>query len=128
MSPEGIAALLVAITTFLGGLIAAYRSLSGDKFDRKVKESTALLTGYTEMVSNLRREIDAMRTAYAEDTAHRQRQHQNEIQGLAILHKEERDRWSQERERLEDRIEVLEAQVAAVIFRPEGAKTRNDDP
>lgn len=127
MSAEAVIGILGAIGVFLGVLVAAYRGLRGDKFQRGITESAALLTGYTEMVSNLRKEIDAMRVANANESERQTRQHAVEIANLRDLHLEERSRWNEERDRLEERIDTLEAQVAAVLYRPKESHDRHDD-
>lgn len=116
LSPEGIAAILVGLSTFLGGIALAYRGLRGDTFQRKVTESAALLSGYTEMVGNLRKEIDAIRDAHAKDQQRATDHHRVELENTNFLHEEERSRWRAERERLEERVDQLEAQVAALLF------------
>lgn len=122
MTVEGIAAILVALSTFIGAVILAIRGLSGDRFQRKVTESAALLTGYTEMVTNLRKDIDAMRLQHSSEVERLQRQHRTELEGMAVLHKEERDRWGEDRDRLEERVDLLEGQVTAYLMtqRPSG--------
>ena len=127
MSGEAIAAILVAAGTFLSGLILAIRGLSGDRFNRKVTESAALLTGYTEMVANLRKEIKEIREDNTHEIERLQRQHKVEIENLTFMQNQERERWDGERNRLEERIDTLEAQVAAVLFRPSGSRERADD-
>lgn len=129
MAAEGIAAILVALSTFIGGVILAFRGLSGDKFNRKVTESAALLTGYTEMVSNLREEIREIRADNEKEQERSQRHHKVEIENLIFLHDEERKRWETERVRLTERIDLLESQVAALLYRPKNRRTRaNDEP
>lgn len=127
MKAESLAAVLVALSTFIGGLALAYRGLSGDRFQRKVTESAALLTGYTEMVGNLRKEIDAIRVAHGSEIERQQKIHKTEMDGLRLLHEEERTRWNEERQRLEDRVDELEGKVTALLYRPPTARDRADD-
>lgn len=127
MSPEGIAAILAAATTFIGGVILAIRGVTGDRFQRKVTESAALLTGYTEMVKNLRQEISDIRADNEKEQDRKERHHKVELENLIFLHDEERKRWIEERDRMNERIETLEAQVAALLYRPDDARTRSDD-
>lgn len=127
MSPEGIAAILVAGGTFITGLILALRGVSGDKFQRKVTESAALLSGYTEMVKNLRAEVAAIRDQHAADMERQQRQHDADLATQQQLHDAERMRWMAERVRLEERIETQEAQIAAFLLRPKSSRERKSD-
>ena len=128
MSGEGIAAILVGLGTFLSGLVLAWRGLSGDRFQRKVTESAALLTGYTEMVANLRTEIREVREANALEVDRQQRHHRSELETVNLLHSEDRRRWDLDRDRLVERIDALEEQVAALLDRPTGSRDRADDP
>lgn len=127
MSSEAIVAILAAGGTFITGLILALRGVSGDRFNRKVTESAALLTGYTEMVANLRKEIKDIREDNASEIERIQRQHQVELENIRFLHNEDRKRWESERDHMAGRIETLEAQVAAVLFRPQTSRGRKDD-
>lgn len=120
MSPEGVAVVLVAVGTFVSGLVLAYRGLSGDRFTRKATEGASLLAGYGEMVKNLRTEMTARDAAHTAEIDRQQRQHRTELDSLALLHKEERERWAEDRARMNERIELLEAQVAAFLLRPGG--------
>jgi uncharacterized protein YukE len=122
-----IAAVLTALGAFIGAVVLAYRGLSGDRFARKVSESAALLTGYTEMVKNLRTEIDQMRQSHAADMGRMLKNHVLEINSINENCDKDRARWDRERLRLEERIETLEAQVYAVLHRPPGAQDRQGD-
>ncbi len=104
MSGAEIAALVVAITGALAAVFAGMRNLHGDRFNRDVSGSAALLTGYKEMVGNLRLELDAVRRSLAE----------------------ERQQWAQERRELHDEIDELRECINGLMRRPSG-RTRKDD-
>ena len=120
MTGEGIAAIVVAAGGFIGAVVLAFRGLSGDRFSRKVSESAALLSGYTEMVKNLRTEIDEMRKSHSDDMGRMLKNHVLEIESINDNCDKDRARWDAERERLEERIETLEAQVYALLHQVKG--------
>ncbi len=105
MSAAEIAALVVATTGALAAVFAGMRNLHGDRFNRDVSGSAALLTGYKEMVGNLRVELDAVRNALAE----------------------ERRQWAQERRELHDEIDELRECINGLMRRPASARTRKED-
>lgn len=115
MKTEALAAIIVAFGTFIGAVVLAYRGLSGDRFQRKVSESAALLSGYTEMVKNLRTELDEVRKSHESDMGRMLKNHTIELTTQADLWDKERGRWDRDRERMDERIELLEAQVAALL-------------
>lgn len=110
------AAMMTAAGAFIGAVILAVRGVTGDRFQRKVTESAALLSGYTEQVKNLRGELEAARVAHDAEVRRIQERHQREIDHLNAQHTQVETRWDEERQRLEDRIETLEAQVAALLL------------
>lgn len=138
-----ITAFVTAVGAFLGALVLAYRGLSGDRFSRRVNESAALLTGYTEMVKNLRVEISDMRLDHDKDVLYTKKQYQNDLERLARLHKieldsiiaiytEERRQWEEERERLGSKINELDEKIVelqATVFTPRNpeSKSRESD-
>ncbi len=105
MSATEIAALVVAATGALAAIFAGVRNLHGDRFNRDVSGSAALLTGYKEMVGNLRVELDAVRRALAE----------------------ERRQWAQERRELHDEIDELRECVDRLMRRSPQGRTSGDD-
>lgn len=115
---QTVGVFLTAIGAFVGTLVIAYRGLSGDRFTRKVSESAALLSGYTEMVKNLRLEIGEIRLDHdkevirnkkqcQEDSERTTRLHKLELDGLIAIYAEERRHWDLERARLEREMEAL---------------------
>lgn len=131
-------AVLGGIATFVGAVTVAWKTVNGERFTQRVSESAALLTGYTDMVKNLRAEMAEMRHAHAEDTGRFQKQcaadmdrlkmmHKYELDSLIAVYAEERSRFERERERMEERVETLEAQVTALLYRPSTAQDRAGD-
>lgn len=128
-SVQTLGVFLTAFGAFIGTLVLAYRGLSGDRFTRKVSESAALLSGYTEMVKNLRVEIGEIRIDHDKEILRNKDQYHQDLERLSAMHKleinnviamynEERKQWAIERERthsqmlaLEERLEELKTQV-----------------
>jgi hypothetical protein len=156
MTPEQWVLILGGIGTFLGVILAAYRSVTGDKFNRKVSESAALLSGYTEMVKNLRLELKEVhldndaevvrsKKQCAEDMARLERLHKQELDALMAIYAEERKQWELQRTRmvaqfeedrarwnearleLKERIDGLDSQVYVLRNRPTESKDRAED-
>jgi septal ring factor EnvC (AmiA/AmiB activator) len=103
-----VAGLIVAITGAAAALFAGLRNLRGDRFNRDVSSSAALLTGYKDMVQNLREELDAVRRSLAE----------------------ERQQWAQERRELHDEIDELRESIDRMLNqqrRSPDARTRRTD-
>lgn len=116
MTAEKWVLILGGLGTFLGVLLTAYRSVTGDRFTRKATESAALLTGYTEMVKNLRIELTEVRKdndaevirskkQCAEDLARLERVHKQEIDALIAIYTEERKQWELQRARMAQQFE-----------------------
>ena len=112
MNAEQVVLLLGGMSAFVAALVAAYRSLTGDRFNRKVSESAALLTGYTEMIKNVRLELADVRRdndlevtrnkrMAVEDLARLERLHKQEIDGLIAVYTAERKNWEEQRARME---------------------------
>jgi septal ring factor EnvC (AmiA/AmiB activator) len=100
--------MIVAATGAVAALFAGLRNLRGDRFNRDVSSSAALLTGYKDMVDNLRKELDAVRRSLAE----------------------ERQQWAQERRELHDEIDELRECIEKQLLqqrRSPQARTRRDD-
>ncbi len=111
MTAEQWALILGGLSAFIGALVAAYRSVTGDKFDRQATESATRLAGYTEMIRDLRSElgevrkdndieVERNRRQYAEDLARLERLHKQEMDALIAIYKEERKQWDQQRARM----------------------------
>lgn len=128
LTSEQIIAVLGALGAFIGVVFGIVRAMTGERFQRRVTESAALLSGYTDMVKSLRVELTEVKEQHSKDMERQANHHRVEIENTNFLHDEERKRWQTERERLEERIDTLEAQVAALLYRPEGRRTRKDDP
>ncbi len=105
MSAAELAALVVAATGALAAIFTGLRNLHGDRFNRDVSGSAALLTGYKEMVGNLRVELDAVRRALAE----------------------ERAQWAQERRELHDEIDELRQSINRLMQRSPQGRTIGDE-
>ncbi len=99
------AALVVAVTGAAAALFAGLRNLRGDRFNRDVSSSAALLTGYKDMVDNLRTELDAVRRSLAE----------------------ERRQWAQERRELHDEIDELRECIDKLMRRSPQGRTSADE-
>lgn len=127
MTGTEISAIIVGLGTFVGAVALALRGITGDRFQRKVTESASLLSGYTEMVKNLRAEIADIRQDNDSEIQRLQQQHQRELEQQNLLHEQERQRWNAERNRLEERLETLEAQVVALMNRPKSLRERKSD-
>ena len=127
MKPEEVAALIVAG----GGLFTAIgiqlRGLFGDRFQRRVDQAAALLSGYTEMVTNLRIELKECQEAGAR-ALEAQRDHARRNAAVAqALFEREREEWRKDKAELkaelheaEQRIDALQDQVVALIGRMDG--------
>lgn len=144
-SLQTLGVFLTAFGAFVATLVLAYRGLSGDRFTRKVSESAALLSGYTEMVKNLRLEIGEMRLDHdkevvrnrkqgEEDAERAERMHKLELDGLVAIYAEERKHWDSERERLgkemlflKEQIDDLTSQVYFLKYRPPESRDRKGD-
>lgn len=142
---QTVGVFLTAFGAFVGTLVIAYRGLSGDRFTRKVSESAALLSGYTEMVKNLRLEIGEIRLDHdkevirnrsqcQEDTERTARMHKLELDGLIAVYAEERKHWDEERVRLKEEMDTLKEKIdelgTEVYYlknRPPESKNREGD-
>lgn len=127
MNTNATVLLLGALGTLLTTLAVAYRGVTGDRFRRKVDESARILSGYVEQIKTLRAEADSRAAAAALEVDRLVRQHREEIADLERRHDAERQRWHQDRDRLEERIDELEAKVAALLYRPASSRSRAED-
>ncbi len=123
MTAAELAALLVAATGAAAVMFPGLRNLRGDRFNRDVAASAALLTGYKDMVENLRRELDAVRRSLAEE----RQQRAQERRELHDELDEERRQRAQERRELYDQIDELRACVDTLMRRSPQDRTRTDD-
>ncbi len=123
MSSAELAALIVAATGAVAALFAGFRNLRGDRFNRDVSSSAALLTGYKDMVDKLRKELDAVRGSLADE----RRQWAQERRELHDELDEERRQRAQERRELYDQIDELRACVDTLMRRSSQERTRSDD-
>lgn len=122
VSLQALGAFLAAFGAFIGALVLAYRGLSGDRFTRRVSESAALLTGYTEMVKNLRLEISEIRSDHDKEMLRNKQQYQADLERLSTMHRlelsgiisthnEERKHWEAERVRLSNQISEFDERL-----------------
>lgn len=123
MNVAEITALVVAATAGIAALFAGFRNLRGDRFNRDVSSSAALLTGYKDMVANLHIELNAVRQALVEE---RQQRTQERRELHAELDKERRQ-WAQERRELHDEIDELRESIDKLMRRSPMERTRRDD-
>lgn len=122
-----IALILTALGSLLTGLAMSLRGLRTDKQKAKRDESSDLLAGYTSMITALRQDLETARDNHTEETDRLHRQYGEEIAMRQKLCDQDRAIWENERRRLEERIETLEAQVVALMNRPIGTRTRKTD-
>ncbi len=116
----GFAAVVVALGGAIGAILAGIRALRGDRFRREVEESTALLSGYSDMVAALRVELDNVRSALAiERTSWNQerRQLHGEMDELRDKMDDERAEWNAERQKMHAEVEELRQKVGQLSRR-----------
>ena len=118
MTGESLAAIIVGV----GGLITAIgiqvRGAMGDKFQRKVDQAAALLSGYTDMVANLRQELkECQESALKAVQAAQDHARRNRETSQALFDRE-REEWRKDRAELkaeiarqDERIDDLTSQV-----------------
>lgn len=116
MTDGQITAVGVAGAALLGAVIAGVRSLRSDRFDRAVKREVNAITGYEKLVDDLREEVVKVRRDCAAD-----------IRRLRDQHDRDKARWAEREERLRERVDELEGQVVALMYRPENTRTRRED-
>lgn len=124
-----IAAVLAAIGGVATGLLTGLRSLRSDKFKRNVEAGAALLTGYTDMVAQLRAELNRVKDENHED----KESWRVEREAIRREFAEDRERMRSDHKRevdeLNDRIDELSSQLYALSQRGEsGKRTRSTDP
>lgn len=134
MKTELITALIIAV----GGLITAVgvqlRGVMGDRFKRKVDAAAALLSGYTEMVANLRTELNECQEASLK-AVESARDHARRNQDQARrFYESERESWRVDKAELKaeiaeqrEEIEKLQAQVYALMGRMDGRENHGDE-
>ncbi len=126
----GLAALVVAIGGAVGAILGGMRLLRGDKFHRSVEESTALLSGYRDMVASLRVELENARKELAAERAAwnvDRRELYGEIDKLRESMALERSAWHAERQDLHRQINELRDEVATLQPRAMTDRTRKGD-
>lgn len=127
MTGETYAASIAALATFVTALGVVYRSLTGDRFNRKISESASLLSGYTTMVKTLQEQIASIEKRHKTD----REEWQTEKRSLRAEHAQEvrelREEHAQEVEALSRRIDRLSAQVDLLENRSPHSKDRQSD-
>ncbi len=126
----GLSALVVAIGGAFGAILGGMRLLRGDKFRRSVEESTALLSGYRDMVASLRVELESARKELAAERAAwnvDRRELYEEIDKLRESMAVERTAWHVERRELHRQINELRDEVATLQPRAATDRTRKGD-
>lgn len=126
MTGQEIATLIAAITGALVAIGAGIRNMRGDKFNKEVAASAALLNGYTSMVATLQGEIDRLKSDAAEDRAAAQAErtrmrdeYQNDLERLRAEHRTELRAAA-------ERIDELSAQVYTLTHPPETCERQQD--
>ncbi len=127
----GLSALVVAVGGAVGAIIGGLRVLRGDKFRRSVEESTALLSGYRDMVASLRVDVENARNELAAERAAWNRERRDlhgEIDQLRESMALERTAWHRERQDLHRQLDELRDEVATLQPRSATDRTRKGDP
>ncbi len=130
MSATELAALIVAGTGAVAAIFAGFRNLRGDRFNRDVSGSAALLTGYKDMLEGVGKQLAAVERSLEAEREHRARDGQQWAQERRELHAEldeERRQRAQERRELHDEIDELRECINGLMGRPASARTRKDD-
>ncbi len=130
MSAAELAALVVAGTGAVAALFAGLRNLRGDRFNRDVSSSAALLTGYKDMVEAVGRQLAAVERSLETEREHRTRDGQQWAQERRELHAEldeERRQRAQERRELHDEIDELRECIDKLMRRSPQGRTSGDD-
>lgn len=126
-SGTAIAALIAAIGGAFGGIFTGIRSLRSDKFKRNVEAGAALLTGYTDMVAQLRAELERVKKEHDDD----KEQWRVEREAMRREFAEDRERLRADHKRevaeLNDRIDELSSQLYALTHRTDATRTRSTD-
>ncbi len=111
-------------------MFAGLRAFSGDRFRRDVEESSALLSGYRDMVASLRVELETVRVALADERVawnRERREVYEEIDKLRDSQQREQAAWHNERQALHREIEQLREEVATLQSRDKTDRTRRSD-
>ncbi len=127
---QGAAALIVAVGGAIAAIFGGLRALRGDRFRQDVEESTALLTGYRDMVASLRVELDNVRQSLAAERVSwngERKELYKEIDGLRESMLTERMNWGNERQALHAEVEDLRKKVAHLMARRSTTRTRETD-
>ncbi len=127
---QGLAALVVATGGALGAILGALRLLRGDKFRRSVEESTALLSGYRDMVASLRVDVDNARKELAAERKswnNERRELYAEMDGFRQSVVAERLAWGKERKELHGQMDELREEVAQLMDRSDANRSRRTD-
>lgn len=119
MSGSETAAIITAISGLFLGVFAAIRQIRTDRAtddleqERQDNEEAALLlNGYSNMVEDLRREVNRL---------------QKRVQELEDKHEREKTEWHRERESLKEEVRGLHRELASYIYRNPTARTRRED-
>lgn len=142
MEASEISLILGGLGALIATLVTAYRGLAGDKFKHKTTESENILSGYTGQIKVMREELKeareahrsdvaAIRTAHAEEMARLTAHHRTELENTNWLHEQDRQEWIQEKAELRSEIEMLKAQLVALLARIDNSlpfQTRQEPP
>lgn len=121
-----IAALIAAVGGAFGGIFTGIRSIRSDKFKRNVEAGAALLTGYTDMVAQLRSELDRVKEDHSEDKEAWRVEREALRREFDEDRRRMREQHAEEVRELNDRIDELSSQVYALTHRA-GSKSRSTD-
>lgn len=137
MTGTELAAVLTAVGGLLFGAVAQWRSLRSDTRTQAKDDTTAVLTGYDQLMDHLHAEMDRVQTTHREEigdllaAVQRERaacQQEREV-WEAERHRMQRA-WETERRRMTDEIDTLKAQVFGLLqtqMRDPSTRTRQDD-
>lgn len=127
MTGSEIAALIVAGTGVAVAIFTGVRNLVGDKMNKDVQASAALLAGYTTMVTALQTEVERVkedhlndRKMWAEERAQMRVEHGQDLARM-------RDDHDRQMQGCSERIDELGTQVYVLENRPRDTRKRSTD-
>lgn len=126
LKTEELSALIVGV----GGIITAVgiqiRGVYGERFSRKVDAAAALLSGYTDMVEQLRQELRECNEAGSKAVEIARDHARRNAEMSRVFYESERDNWRIDKADLKseiaaqnEEIDTLKAQVYALMARVE---------
>lgn len=119
MTGAEVASILGILLTAAGGLYGTWRLAKADKWKGTADQAAVLLTGWQALQSSIVDEVERVKKSCAE-----------EIANLKAEHDADRREWQEEKAAMQEEIELLKAQVAALLevgARPKNARSRTTD-